>query len=252
MVYKADNNIYKIIGGYMQQYFGIKKENNLIYFNSDDINHIKNVMRMKENDELLMVYDNKRYLCSLNKDYLNGTVIKELESIKSEYEIVFYIPVVTEDKMDFVLKKGTELGVTKFIPVEYDHCKFKIKKEQKEKKLTRWNKIIKSASEQSHRITIPELGDIISSKNIKKNNGVNIVCSLDKVNVKPIKYVLNEHNIYDTIYVLYGPEGGLSKEEEKYFESIGYIKTSLGDTVLRTETVIVYVMSIILYLKSGV
>lgn len=236
----------------MQQYFGIKKENHIIYFNNEDINHIKNVMRMKEKDEILMVYNNKRYLCNLNKDYLSATIIKEEENKEYESEIIFYIPIVPEDKMDFVLQKGTELGVTKFIPVEYDHCKFKINKEQKDKKLSRWNKIIKSASEQSHRINIPEIGNIISSRNIKKTNGVNIVCSLDKVNVKPIKYVLNEHNIYDTINVLYGPEGGLSKEEEKYFESIGYTKTSLGDTVLRTETVIVYVMSIILYLKSGV
>lgn len=236
----------------MQQYFGIKKENNIIYFNSEDINHIKNVMRMKEKNELLMVYDNKRYLCNLNKDYLSATILKEEDSENNKHEIVFYIPIVPEDKMVFVLQKGTELGVTKFIPVEYDHCKFKIKKEQKDKKLSRWNKIIKSASEQSHRLNIPQIDNIISSRDVKINNGVNILCSLDKVNVKPIKYVLNEHNIYDTINVLYGPEGGLSKEEEKYFEFIGYIKTSLGDTVLRTETVIVYVMSIILYLKSGV
>ena len=61
----------------MQQYFGKDKKDNTIYLNNDYLNHIKNVMRMKENDEVIVAYENKSYICSLNKDLLSAS-IKEL------------------------------------------------------------------------------------------------------------------------------------------------------------------------------
>lgn len=236
----------------MKQYFAERKDKNVLYFNHVDINHIKNVLRSKEDDLIYVIYDNKRYVCKLDKSLLSASIIKEEDDTHLHNEIIFYIPITTEEKMDLVLQKGTELGVTHFIPTEYEHCKFKLNDSQKEKKLIRWEKIVKSASEQSHRITVPKIEHIIKCKNVVARNGVNIVCSLDNNDVKPIKEVLTSSNVYDTISVLYGPEGGLTKEEENYFSSLGYQKTSLCNTVLRTETVIIYVSSVIEYLKSGV
>ena len=80
-------------------------------------------------------------------------------------------------------------------------------------------------------------------------SGVNILCSLDKNNVKPIKQILNTNNVCDTINLLFGPEGGITEEEEKKLVEKGFVKTSLGNMVLRTETVIIYLMSIINYLS---
>ena len=54
----------------MQQYFGISKKDNNLYLNNDELNHIKNVMRMKENDEVIIVNEGKSYICSLNSDLL--------------------------------------------------------------------------------------------------------------------------------------------------------------------------------------
>ena len=119
-----------------------------------------------------------------------------------------------------------------------------------EKKLIRWNKIIKEASEQSYRINKPELSSIISPKNIECIQGVNIMCSLDRTNVKSICKVLTVKNSHDKINLVFGPEGGLSKIEEDLLEEKGFIKTSLGDDVLRTETVPLMVASILKYLKE--
>lgn len=77
------------------------------------------------------------------------------------------------------------------------------------------------------------------------------MCSLDKDNVKHICKVLTTKNCNDTINLVFGPEGGLSKSEENELEAKNYIKTSLGDTVLRTETVPLMVASIIRYLKDS-
>ena len=77
------------------------------------------------------------------------------------------------------------------------------------------------------------------------------MCSLDKNNVKNICKVLTVDNCNDTISLVFGPEGGLSKGEEDLIEEKGFIKASLGDTVLRTETVPLMIASIVKFLKES-
>lgn len=235
----------------MQQYFGISKKDNNLYLNKDELNHIKNVMRMKENDEIIIVYEGKSYICSLNSDLLSANIKEVFKRDENESNLTVYMPLLSEEKMSFILQHGTELGVSKFIVVEYDHCKYKLPKKDYEKKIIRWNKIIKEASEQSYRLSKPVLDTIISSKNIESIANVNIMCSLDKSNVKSICKVLTVNNCNDTISLVFGPEGGLSKNEEDILEAKGFIKTSLGDTVLRTETVPLMIASILKYLKES-
>ena len=235
----------------MQQYFGISKKDNNLYLNKDELNHIKNVMRMKENDEIIIAYEGKSYICSLNSDLLSANIKEVFKRDENESNLTIYMPLLSEEKMSFILQHGTELGVSKFIVVEYDHCKYKLPKKDYEKKITRWNKIIKEASEQSYRLSKPVLDTIISSKNIESIANVNIMCSLDKSNVKSICKVLTVNNCNDTISLVFGPEGGLSKNEEDILEAKGFIKTSLGDTVLRTETVPLMIASILKYLKES-
>ena len=235
----------------MQQYFAKVKKDNKLILSLDDLNHIKNVMRMKENDKIIAVYEDKSYICSLNKDLLSANI----ESVFKENEVlgrlVVYVPLLSEDKMSFVLQHGTELGVTEFIVVEYEHCKYKLPKKDHEKKLVRWNKIIKEASEQSYRINKPILEKIIDVKNIESLENVNIMCSLDKTDVKSICKVLTVNNCRGTINLVFGPEGGLSKKEEVLIEEKGYTRVSLGSDVLRTETVPLMIASIVKYLRES-
>ena len=235
----------------MQQYFGKSKKDNTILLNSYDLNHIKNVMRMKENDKVIVVFDNISYLCSLNKDLLSVNIIEVYKENSECNDFKVYVPLLNDEKMSYIFKHGTELGVTEYEVVMYDHCKYKLNKKDYEKKLIRWGKIIKEASEQSNRLIIPKLNGIIESKDIKCDKNVNIMCSLDKSNVKHISSVLTHDNCSDTISIVYGPEGGLSKEEENYLSSIGFIKTSLGKDVLRTETVPLMIASIVKYLRDS-
>lgn len=234
----------------MQQYFGATKTKNVINLDSKDFNHIKNVMRMKENDEVFVVFDKKRYVSILNNDLKSVTIKEEIEYKKDGYEIIIYTPVLNDEKMSLIFQKGTELGVTKFIPVEFEHCKYNIDNSKKSKKLERWSKIITEAAEQSYRNDIPKLGEFIKPKDIKSVNGMNILCSLDKNDVKNICEVLNSKSICDRITLVFGPEGGLSEKEEDTIKSNGYQKTSLGNNVLRTETVPLFVISIIKYFKG--
>ena len=135
----------------MRQYFGEKKENNIIYLFSEDYNHIKNVLRMRSEEEVFVIFDKTKYLCKLNNDLKSVSILDEVEKLEIKNEIIFYIPITTEDKMDLVLQKGTELGVTKFVPTMYEYSKFKIDENKKNKKIERWKKIVKNASEQCQR-----------------------------------------------------------------------------------------------------
>jgi len=235
----------------MQQYFGVSRNKETINLNNNDLNHIKNVMRMHENDKIIVVYDDKSYICSLNKDLLSADILEVFKENKKASNIKIYVPLLNEEKMSFILQHGTELGVTEFVVVMYSHCKYKLNKKDFDKKLIRWNKILKEASEQSYRIDKPLLEKIIDVKEIEPSENVNIMCTLDKSNVKLISSVLTHDNCNDTISLVFGPEGGLSKEEEKYLTDKGFLRTSLGRDVLRTETVPLMIASIIKYLRDS-
>ena len=235
----------------MQQYFAKDKKDNTFILNNEDYNHIKNVMRMKEHEKIIVVYNDKSYICSLNKDYLSANIEEVFKESNNKNDLTIYVPLLQEDKLSYIFKHGTELGVTKFIVVQYEHCKYKLPKKDFEKKLIRWNKIIKEASEQSYRINKPLLNDIIEVKNIESNANVNILCSLDKTDVKNICKVLTKETSKGTINLVFGPEGGLSKNEEDIISSKGFIKTSLGEDILRTETVPLMIASIVKYLRES-
>ena len=68
----------------MQQYFGKDKKNNTLYLKESDLNHIQRVMRMKENDEIIVVYDDKSYVCSLNNDLLSCEIKSVFKDNKEE------------------------------------------------------------------------------------------------------------------------------------------------------------------------
>ena len=234
----------------MQQYFGTSKKDNIIKLNSNDFNHIKNVMRMKVNTKIIVVYEDISYICTLNNDLESATIEIIFKEKNNTNEFLAYIPLLSEEKMSFILQHGTELGISKFIVVQYNHCKYKLKQNDFDKKLIRWNKILKEASEQCYRIDKPEVEKIIDVKDIQICKGVNILCSLDKDNVNSIVNVLTQSNCNDTINIVFGPEGGLSKIEEDILVEKGYTKTSLGTDVLRTETVPLMIASIVKYLKE--
>ena len=234
----------------MQEYFAKDKKDNKLFLKQDDLYHIKNVMRMKENDEIIVVYEDTSYICNLNKDLISCNIKEVFKENDSVDNLIIYVPMLPDEKMSFIFKYLTQMGASEFIVVEYTHCKFKLPKKDYEKKLIRWNKIIKEASEQSYRTNIPLLEKIISYKDIESIGDVNILCSLDNSNVKIICQVLTQDNCNDKISLVFGPEGGLSKEEENFLVEKNFIKTSLGNTVLRTEIVPVMISSIIKYLKG--
>ena len=87
----------------MQQYFAKDRKDNTLYLNIEDLTHIKKVMRMKENDKVIVAYDDKSYICSLNKELTNANIIEVFKEHKKETEFIVHVPLLNEEKMSFIL-----------------------------------------------------------------------------------------------------------------------------------------------------
>ena len=233
----------------MQRYFSKEKIDNKLVLNNDDLYHIKTVMRMKDNDEIIVVYDKKAYLCCLENVKENIQIIIKNELEKVDYKtpnITLIIPILKEQKMDLILQKATELGVTEIIPIITKRSIIKLNEKDYDKKITRWSKIVKEASEQSHRIDIPNITTIKTIKELDNIEGKSYVCST-KEKSKNIKIVMKNVKSCDKINLVVGPEGGLDSEEENLLNKIGFESITLGNRILRVETVPLVLLSIINY-----
>lgn len=236
-------------GDIVQRYFAIDKINNKMVLEQSDIHHIKNVMRMNDGDLIEVVFEEQLYLCCIAnvKFDVQISVKKELKIDTKKIDIVLIIPVLKEQKMDYILQKSTELGVTKIVPVLTERTIVKLDEKQYLKKKERWLKICKEAAEQSKRTTVPIIENMFELKALKKMPGVSILCST--VTKNNIKKYFQTTTICDRINIVIGPEGGISIKEEKYLNEIGFESISLGDRILRVETVPLFVLSILNYIN---
>lgn len=232
----------------MQRYFGVNKIDSQMILQASDLYHIKTVMRMKENDSIEVVYHQELFLCRIHyeKDEVTVMIMKQLE-VKPDFmrPVVLVIPVLKEQKMDFILQKATELGVSEIIPVEMKRSIVKIN-DKKEKKLERWNRIMKEASEQSMRHIVPYLHPVTTLEAVKKLDGLKIICST-RENTNTFKNLLQTASKYDKLIIVVGPEGGITPSEEEELVLGGFVPVTLGPRVMRVETVPIYVLSVLNY-----
>ena len=233
----------------MQRYFAKDKIDNNIILEISDMHHIKNVMRMNSNDKIECIYNKKLYICRVGDININSfEIIEELDDNNElPIEITIAVSLVKEQKMDLILQKLTELGVSRIIPLKTERSIVKIDDKRLKKKKDRWISICKEASEQSKRNIIPEITDI---KTIKELNDYEYDLKLfgsvsNKDNL--VNKYLQKNNKYAKIIFVIGSEGGLSPKEEELLTSMNYIPTSLGNRVLRVETATFYIASILNY-----
>lgn len=233
----------------MQRYFSKEKIDDYLTLSDNDLYHIKTVMRMHDKEKIEVIYNQNLYICQIENKEKN-IKIKILEEVKNDtnksYEVCLVIPVLKEQKMDYIIQKSTELGVDRIIPFAAERCVVKVDKTSENKKITRWQKIAKEASEQSKRFDIPIIESVKSIKDIISYNGTKIVCSTKK-DVKNAKMFLQNYNYCDKLIIVIGPEGGLSEKEENYLVENGFIQISLGNRIMRVETVPLFVLSILNY-----
>lgn len=239
----------------MQKYFLSDEAFSTKIISGDDAFHIKNVMRCRINDEILVANNGKSFLAKIT-NFIDKDVTFEIEKeIIGNHELPVFVSIFQGypkgDKIEDIVKHGTELGAYEFIPTLMKRCVFKLDPKKKDSKLLRFNKIAKEAAEQSNRDIVPNVIDI---KNLKEINfdyyNVKIVCyeeASKNGELVEFKKAIKSLKENDRVAIIVGPEGGIDDSEIKYLESKGFVAASLGKRILRTETVVFYCLSAIGY-----
>ena len=231
----------------------------------EDVKHIKNVLRKMPGDiiEICNQEDRKAYECEIieiKEDKIINKIIKELESQEYQIKVDIYQGLPKADKMELIIQKSVELGVNAIIPVEMKRCVVKLDNKSADKKIERWQKIAESAAKQSGRNIIPEIKSLIKVEDIitLKNEYDSIIVCYENEKVNTIKKELlqlketlqRSGNV--NVAIVIGPEGGLEEKDVENLKQNGAKIVTLGSRILRTETVALNVLSIIMYeLENG-
>lgn len=236
----------------MQRYFVKSRDDcNNFVIEPSDLHHIKNVMRNVIGDKIEVVYECQVYTCAIKE--LDPLTLEVIDSCSEDrdlpIELTIAVGLVNEQKFDLILQKLTELGVNTIIPLKMERSIIKLDDNKIEKKLIRWEKICKEASEQSHRITIPKIMPPMTLKElITYPVDKKLICSLND-ETKPLDEYLTK-DLSSILFVI-GPEGGISPKEESFLIENNFKSTTLGKRVLRVETATIYIASVMNYIYKG-
>lgn len=240
--------------------FFIKKEQikeNEINIIGSDVNHIKNVLRLtlKEKIEISCPEIGDTYLSEIkeyDKDIVICNIIEKLEK-QTEPNVYIHIfqGLPKSDKMEWIIEKGTEIGISEFTPIEMKRCVVKLDEKSKLKKCDRWAKIAEVAAKQAGRECIPKVNEIINIKKIyEKLKKYDIVLvAYEKEEKNKLKNILKEYKnkIDNKIAVIIGPEGGIDQDEWEELTQNNAISVTLGKRILRTETAPLMIASNLIY-----
>ena len=225
-----------------------------------DVKHIKNVLRKKVGNELMICNTStkKDYLSeiiSIEENCIECKIKEQIENkVESNIKVSILQGLPKADKMELIIQKSVELGVYEITPIEMKRCVVKLNEKDKIKKIERWQKISEVAAKQCGRNIIPNINQIINLKNVcnlfDKYDIVLVAYENENKNtlkneLEKIKQKYNNREI--KIGVIIGPEGGIDSEEIKMLQENGAITITLGKRILRTETVALNVLSIIMY-----
>lgn len=239
----------------MQKYFISKEKLNECIIDTDDAFHISTVMRSKVGDEILVSDQEKCVLAKITSIEKNKVTFEIKEELKANNELPVKVTIFQGypkgDKLEEIIKHSTELGAYAFMPTIMKRSLFKLDPKKKNTKLERFQKIAKEASEQSFRLIIPKVIDILGLKEIDFNEYDKLILCYeesskkgDLVNFKSIVKNLKKD---DKVRVVIGPEGGIDEAELEYLSKLGFVSCGLGPRILRTETAAAYVLSSISY-----
>ena len=213
------------------------------YIEGSDVNHIANVLRMKPEEELLIsVKGDWDYLCKIvdiETDRVNLKVLESMEQRELPVNITLLQGIPKSDKLEMIIQKAVELGVSEIIPVKTKRVVVKIDEKKVGTKVNRWNAIAESAAKQSKRSIIPKVHEPMSIDNaleIVKDFGVKLIPYENADGIDKTRKILDNMDKTKNIAVFIGPEGGFEESEVERIKNSGFEVITLGKRILRTET----------------
>lgn len=219
------------------------RKDDRFFISGQDYNHIKNVLRMSKGSTFLVSCDGVSNLCEI-ESIENDTVvalIKEEDYQNTELPIKIHLfqGLPKSDKLELIIQKAVELGVSSITPVAMKRSVVKIDEKKKKNKIERWQSIATSAAKQSKRNSVPQVCDILTYKEMTATFSeydtvlVPYECA---EGVLSAKNALKQIKKGTSVAIVIGPEGGFDPAEIELAENSGGKIISLGSRILRTET----------------
>lgn len=243
----------------MQHFFVTPEqvEGEYIRITGTDVNHIRNVLRMKKKEQLeISDGNNLKYLCeieSMENSEVRARILKRYETdTEPAADIILFQGLPKSDKMEWIVQKAVELGVHEIVPVATKRAVVKLDEKKARKKTERWQAISESAAKQAGRGIVPEVKNVMSY-----DEALSYAAGLTHVlipyelaqGMEETKKRFSEIRKKETVGIFIGPEGGFEKEEvQKAMEKAGAKPVTLGKRILRTETAGLAVLSVLMYL----
>lgn len=228
---------------------------NQIQIVGPDVNHIKNVLRMKVGDTLwISDKEKKEYNCYIEEMTEEEILLHIAYVQESDFELpsrlYLFQSLPKGDKMELIIQKAVELGVYEIIPVSTSRCVVRLDAKKAAKKVERWQQIAESAAKQSKRLRIPTIHSVC--------NYQEALAYASSCQVKLIPYelakdmretteILRRIEPGDDVAIFIGPEGGFSEEEIKKAMEQKLQPITLGKRILRTETAGLAILSVLMF-----
>lgn len=221
-----------------------------------DVNHIKNVLRMKVGEELAVSNgaDGKEYRCAI-AGFEEERILCELRFVKEDgvelaSQVYLFQGLPKADKMELIIQKAVELGVHAVVPVAAKRCVVKLDDKKAKSKISRWQSISEAAAKQSKRRIVPEIAEVMSFKealSFVKDFEVKLIPYELAEDMGKTKKMIEHLQPGQKIAIFIGPEGGFDEGEIVAAMQAGVEPITLGKRILRTETAGFTVLSWIMY-----
>ena len=243
----------------MQRFFvephQIDEEAHQIHITGTDVNHIANVLRMKQGEELWISDGGKcEYRCTIEAFEPDEVLLHIIYSQEPDYElpsrIYLFQGLPKADKMELIIQKAVELGAYEVIPVETRRCVVKLDGKKAAKKVDRWQQIAESAAKQSKRMLIPHVHEVITFKEALKyaeSMDIRLIPYELAKGMPETKEILAAIEPGQSIGIFIGPEGGFEEKEVEAAIEGGAKPITLGRRILRTETAGLAILSVLMF-----
>ena len=243
----------------MQRYFvkgNVTETTHSLQFSKEQVHQLKKVLRVRAGEQFEVVDDSSQ-LAIVEVSELDPFEVKVVELLEQKVELPVSVTIAVGlskgDKLDWIVQKATELGVSEIIPLSLTRNVVKWTGDKADKKIERLQKIAEEASEQSHRLKVPRVTSVMTLKelvNYTSDFEQKLIAYEESAKVgESLQLVKSLQSLQENerVIFVFGPEGGIEEQEVALLEESGYIPCSLGPRILRAETAPLYALAAVSY-----
>ena len=213
----------------------------IVCLSPEDARHAITVLRLKAGQHIELILNGSRYdaeILRIVSHEVSVKILAPLPSTEPSLSVTLFQGLPKADKMDLIVQKSTELGVSRIVPVLMNRCIVRPDTKDISRKRERWQKIAREACKQSGRCLVPDVSEPVPLNRLNQSfmlPEINIVPWEEAAGLGPLAF-RKRYPSLSSLGILIGPEGGIEEEEINLLKTIGFLPITLGKRILRTET----------------